>query len=150
MPHLPGTPRPASSLTPGPVRAAASSSSPGNIRPVKREVKVEPEKKDPEKKVTSDPTIKGRVPLVKVEEGTVEEGTPVKPPDPGKNGPAGAGVWAGVLWACPVCAWFYLTPFLLLGIRNSCSHSFSSLPTHSCLSLPPLCIVSALCGQGRP
>uniref|UniRef100_A0A8I6GKH8 Microtubule-associated protein 7 n=1 Tax=Rattus norvegicus TaxID=10116 RepID=A0A8I6GKH8_RAT len=88
MPHLPGTPRPASSLTPGPVRAAASSSSPGNIRPVKREVKVEPEKKDPEKKVTNDPTIKGRVPLVKVEEGTVEEGTPVKPPDPGKNGPA--------------------------------------------------------------
>lgn len=92
MPHLPGIPRPASSLTPGPVRAAASSSSPGNIRPVKREVKVEPEKKDPEKKVASDPTIKGRVPLVKVEEVTVEERTPVKPPDPGKNGPAGAGV----------------------------------------------------------
>lgn len=90
MPHLPGTPRPASSLTPGPVRAAASSSSPGNIRPVKREVKVEPEKKDPEKKVTSDPTIKGRVPLVKVEEGTVEEGTPVKPPDPAVPAPTPA------------------------------------------------------------
>nr|XP_038961375.1 ensconsin isoform X12 [Rattus norvegicus] len=90
MPHLPGTPRPASSLTPGPVRAAASSSSPGNIRPVKREVKVEPEKKDPEKKVTNDPTIKGRVPLVKVEEGTVEEGTPVKPPDPAVPAPTPA------------------------------------------------------------
>lgn len=90
MPHLPGIPRPASSLTPGPVRAAASSSSPGNIRPVKREVKVEPEKKDPEKKVASDPTIKGRVPLVKVEEVTVEERTPVKPPDPAVPAPTPA------------------------------------------------------------
>uniref|UniRef100_A0A8C6IF34 Microtubule-associated protein 7 n=1 Tax=Mus spicilegus TaxID=10103 RepID=A0A8C6IF34_MUSSI len=79
MPHLPGTPRPASSLPPGSVRAAsaqAPSSSPGNIRPVKREVKVEPEKKDPL------PAVKSRVPLVKVEEVTVEEGTPVKPPEP--------------------------------------------------------------------
>ncbi|XP_029389076.1 ensconsin isoform X3 [Mus pahari] len=85
MPHLPGTPRPASSLPPGSVRAAstqAHSSSPGNIRPVKREVKVEPEKKDPERKVTSEPAVKGRVPLVKVEEVTVEEGTAVKSPDP--------------------------------------------------------------------
>lgn len=93
MPHLPGTPRPASSLPPGPVRAAstqAPSSSPGNIRPVKREVKVEPEKKDPEKKVTSDPTIKGRVPLVRVEEVTVEEGTTVKPPDPAVPAPTPA------------------------------------------------------------
>ncbi|XP_031236397.1 ensconsin isoform X2 [Mastomys coucha] len=85
MPHLPGTPRPTSSLPPGSVKAAstqAHSSSPGNIRPVKREVKVDPEKKDPEKKVTNEPTIKGRAPLVKVEEVTAEEGTPVKPPDP--------------------------------------------------------------------
>ncbi|XP_076784176.1 ensconsin isoform X1 [Arvicanthis niloticus] len=85
MPHLPGTPRPASSLPPGSVKAAstqAHSSSPGNIRPVKREVKAEPEKKDPEKKVTNEPSIKGRAPLVKVEEVTVEEGTPVKPTDP--------------------------------------------------------------------
>ena len=163
MPHLPGTPRPASSLPPGSVRAAsaqAPSSSPGNIRPVKREVKVEPEKKDPL------PAVKSRVPLVKVEEVTVEEGTPVKPPEPGKNGPAGAGMWAGVLCARPVHEWFYLTPFSLLGIGNSYSHSFfspplsplSSLLSLLFLSLPPssppslfsfslpspLCTVSAL------
>uniref|UniRef100_A0A8C2N7J2 Microtubule-associated protein 7 n=1 Tax=Cricetulus griseus TaxID=10029 RepID=A0A8C2N7J2_CRIGR len=81
MPHLPGTPRPASSLPPGSVKAASTQarpSSPGNIRPVKREVKVEPEKKDPEKK----PLVKGRAPLVKVEEVTVEEGTPAEPADP--------------------------------------------------------------------
>lgn len=163
MPHLPGTPRPASSLPPGSVRAAsaqAPSSSPGNIRPVKREVKVEPEKKDPL------PAVKSRVPLVKVEEVTVEEGTPVKPPEPGKNGLAGAGMWAGVLCARPVHEWFYLTPFSLLGIGNSYSHSFffsspfpSLLSPLSPLSLspslhppfslfsfslpPPLCIVSA-------
>lgn len=91
MPHLPGTPRPASSLSS--VRAASAqspSSSPGNIRPVKREVKVEPEKKDPEKKVTSDPTAKGRVPLVKVEEVTVEERTAVKPPGPAVPAPTPA------------------------------------------------------------
>lgn len=106
MPHLPGTPRPASSLPPGSVRAAstqAHSSAPGNIRPVKREVKVQPEKKDPEKKVTNEPSIKGRAPLVKVEEVTVEEGAPVKPTDPGKNGLAGA------LCACPGHEWFCLT-----------------------------------------
>ncbi|CAO2628349.1 Map7 [Lemmus lemmus] len=77
MPHLPGTPRPASSLPPGSVKAASTQarpSSPGNIRPVKREVKVESEKKKPEKK--------GRAPLVKVEEVTVEEGTPAEPADP--------------------------------------------------------------------
>ncbi|XP_052607103.1 ensconsin isoform X4 [Peromyscus californicus insignis] len=85
MPHLPGTPRPASSLPPGSVKATSTQarpSSPGNIRPVKREVKVEPEKKDPEKKVASEPSVKGRAPLGKVEEVTAEEGTPVEPTDP--------------------------------------------------------------------
>ncbi|CAO2628351.1 MAP7 [Lemmus lemmus] len=85
MPHLPGTPRPASSLPPGSVKAASTQarpSSPGNIRPVKREVKVESEKKKPEKKVANEPPVKGRAPLVKVEEVTVEEGTPAEPADP--------------------------------------------------------------------
>ncbi|XP_050015437.1 ensconsin isoform X2 [Alexandromys fortis] len=85
MPHLPGTPRPASSLPPGSAKAASAQahpSSPGNIRPVKREVKVESEKKDPEKKVASEPPVKGRTPLVKVEEVTAEEGTPAEPADP--------------------------------------------------------------------
>lgn len=84
MPHLPGTPRPASSLPPGSGKAPsaqAHSSAPGNIRPVKREAKVEPEKKDSEKKA-SEPPVKGRAPLLKVEEVTVEEGTAAKPPDP--------------------------------------------------------------------
>nr|XP_025150270.1 ensconsin isoform X6 [Bubalus bubalis] len=82
FPHLPGTPRPAPSTPPGPVKAAPAQlrpPSPGNIRPVKREVRVESERKDPEKepqKVTSEPSLKGRTPLVKVEESTVEEGTP--------------------------------------------------------------------------
>ncbi|KAM5263989.1 ensconsin [Ctenodactylus gundi] len=85
FPHLPGTPRPASSLPPGSVKAAPAQArppSPGNIRPVKREVRVEPEKKDPEKepqKVAAEASVKGRTPLVKVEEATVEEGTPAKP-----------------------------------------------------------------------
>nr|XP_048281105.1 ensconsin isoform X2 [Myodes glareolus] len=85
MPHLPGTPRPASSLPPGSAKAASAQarpSSPGNIRPVKKEVKVESEKKDPEKKVASEPPVKGRAPLVKVEEVTAEEGTPAEPADP--------------------------------------------------------------------
>ncbi|XP_070652353.1 ensconsin isoform X7 [Bos indicus] len=82
FPHLPGTPRPAPSTPPGPVKAAPAQlrpPSPGNIRPVKREVRVESERKDPDKepqKVTSEPSLKGRTPLVKVEESTVEEGTP--------------------------------------------------------------------------
>ncbi|XP_055391700.1 ensconsin isoform X5 [Bubalus kerabau] len=82
FPHLPGTPRPAPSTPPGPVKAAPAQlrpPSPGNIRPVKREVRVESERKDPEKepqKVTSESSLKGRTPLVKVEESTVEEGTP--------------------------------------------------------------------------
>ncbi|CAH6778111.1 Map7 [Phodopus roborovskii] len=85
MPHLPGTPRPASSLPPGSVKAASSQTHPsshGNIRPVKREVKMEPEKKDPEKKLANEPLVKGRAPLVKVEEVTVEEGTLAEPADP--------------------------------------------------------------------
>uniref|UniRef100_A0A8C6F386 Microtubule associated protein 7 n=1 Tax=Monodon monoceros TaxID=40151 RepID=A0A8C6F386_MONMO len=85
FPHLPGTPRPASSMPPGPVKPAPAQvrpPSPGNIRPIKREVRVEPERKDPEKepqKVANEPSLKGRALLVKVEEATVEEGTPVEP-----------------------------------------------------------------------
>ncbi|XP_052025156.1 ensconsin-like [Apodemus sylvaticus] len=85
MPHLPSAPRPASSLPPCSGKepsAQAHSSAPGNICPCNREGKAEPEKKDPEKKVASEPPIKGRAPLVKVEEVTVEEGTAAKPPDP--------------------------------------------------------------------
>ncbi|KAB0363291.1 hypothetical protein FD754_007447 [Muntiacus muntjak] len=84
FPHLPGTPRPAPSTPPGPVKAAPAQvrpPSPGNIRPVKREVRVEPERKNPEKepqKVSSEPSLKGRTPLVKVEEATVEEATAVE------------------------------------------------------------------------
>ncbi|XP_011817479.1 PREDICTED: ensconsin isoform X2 [Colobus angolensis palliatus] len=85
LPHLPGTPRPTSSLPPGSVKAAPAQvrpPSPGNIRPVKREVRVEPEKKDPEKepqKVANEPSLKGRAPLVKVEEAIVEDGKPAEP-----------------------------------------------------------------------
>ncbi|XP_021585121.2 ensconsin isoform X7 [Ictidomys tridecemlineatus] len=84
LPHLPGTPRPAS-LPPGSVKAAPTQArppSPGNIRPVKREVRVEPEKKEPEKEpesTASEPSLKGRTPLVKVDEAAVEDGTPVEP-----------------------------------------------------------------------
>ncbi|KAG8510876.1 Ensconsin, partial [Galemys pyrenaicus] len=85
LPHLPGTPRPMSSLPPGSVKATSAQarpSSPGNIRPVKREGKLEAERKDPQKepqKVANEPSLKGRVPLVKVEEAAVEEGTIVEP-----------------------------------------------------------------------
>ncbi|XP_058527530.1 ensconsin isoform X4 [Ochotona princeps] len=85
FPHLPGTPRPASSLPPGSVKAATTQArppSPGNIRPLKKEVRVEPEKKDPEKeppKVANEPSVKGRTALVKVEEAMAEEGTPGEP-----------------------------------------------------------------------
>ncbi|XP_074253504.1 ensconsin isoform X6 [Saimiri boliviensis] len=100
LPHLPGTPRPTSSLPPGTVKAAPAQvrpPSPGNIRPVKREGRVEPEKKDPEKKdpekepqkVANEPSLKGRAPLVKVEATTVEEGTPAKP-EAGPAAPATA------------------------------------------------------------
>ncbi|XP_072822010.1 ensconsin isoform X1 [Vicugna pacos] len=83
FPHLPGTPRP-TSASPGSVKAAPAQvrpPSPGNIRPIKREVRVEPDRKDPEKephKVANEPSLKGRTPLGKVEEATVEEGTPVE------------------------------------------------------------------------
>ncbi|XP_066104231.1 ensconsin isoform X3 [Saccopteryx bilineata] len=85
LPHLPGTPRPASSLSLGSAKAAPAQIrplSPGNIRPVKREVRGEPERKEPEReplKVANEPSLKGRAPLVKVEEATVEEGTPGEP-----------------------------------------------------------------------
>ncbi|XP_048210117.1 ensconsin isoform X2 [Perognathus longimembris pacificus] len=84
LPHLPGTPRPMSSLPPGSVKAAAAQArppSPGNIRPVKREARAEPEKKDAEKepqKAANEPSLKGRTPLVKVEEAPIEEGMPVE------------------------------------------------------------------------
>uniref|UniRef100_A0A452QPN4 Microtubule associated protein 7 n=1 Tax=Ursus americanus TaxID=9643 RepID=A0A452QPN4_URSAM len=85
FPHLPGTPRPTSSLPPGSGKAAPAQvrpPSPGNIRPVKREVRVEPERKDPEREpqnTANEPSLKGRTPLVKVEEATVEQGTPAEP-----------------------------------------------------------------------
>lgn len=43
---------------------------------------MEPERKDPEKEsqnAAKEPSLKGRTPLVKVEEATVEEGTPAEP-----------------------------------------------------------------------
>ncbi|KAG3290331.1 microtubule associated protein 7, transcript variant X6 [Ictidomys tridecemlineatus] len=96
LPHLPGTPRPAS-LPPGSVKAAPTQArppSPGNIRPVKREVRVEPEKKEREKEpesAASEPSLKGRTPLVKVDEAAVEDGTPVEPEaDPAAPGAAPA------------------------------------------------------------
>uniref|UniRef100_A0A8C9USY2 Microtubule associated protein 7 n=1 Tax=Spermophilus dauricus TaxID=99837 RepID=A0A8C9USY2_SPEDA len=96
LPHLPGTPRPAS-LPPGSVKAAPTQArppSPGNIRPVKREVRVEPEKKEPEKEpesAASEPLLKGRTPLVKVDEAAVEDGTPVEAEaDPAAPGAAPA------------------------------------------------------------
>ncbi|XP_054412877.2 ensconsin isoform X4 [Pongo abelii] len=101
LPHLPGTPRPTSSLPPGSVKAAPAQvrpPSPGNIRPVKREVRVEPEKKDPEKepqKVANEPSLKGRAPLVKVEEATVEKWTPAEP-EVGPAAPATAPAPASV------------------------------------------------------
>ncbi|KAM5166523.1 ensconsin isoform 3-T3 [Callospermophilus lateralis] len=110
LPHLPGTPRPAS-LPPGSVRAAPTQArppSPGNIRPVKREVRVEPEKKEPEKEpesVASEPSLKGRTPLVKVDEAAVEDGTPVEPEaDPAAPGTAPASDPAPVLAPAPAPA----------------------------------------------
>ncbi|XP_032700728.1 ensconsin isoform X10 [Lontra canadensis] len=97
FPHLPGTPRPTSSLPPGSVKAASAQArppSPGNIRPVKREVRVEPDRKEPEKEsqnAAKEPSLKGRTPLVKVEEATVEEGTPAEPEAaPAASAPASA------------------------------------------------------------
>ncbi|XP_058422187.1 ensconsin isoform X2 [Diceros bicornis minor] len=84
LPHLPGTPRPASSLHPGSVKAApvqAWPPSPGNIRPIKREARVEPERKEPQEEpqeVAGEPLLEGRAPLVKVEAAAGEEGPPVE------------------------------------------------------------------------
>ncbi|XP_054992298.1 ensconsin isoform X2 [Sorex araneus] len=80
FPHLPGTPRPMSALPSGSGKAGpaqARPASPGNARPVKRET----ERKDPDKeapRVANEPSLKGRTPLVKVEEAPLEEGTPVE------------------------------------------------------------------------
>uniref|UniRef100_A0A8C3VRB5 Microtubule associated protein 7 n=1 Tax=Catagonus wagneri TaxID=51154 RepID=A0A8C3VRB5_9CETA len=85
FPHLPGTPRPAPSALPGSIKAAAAQArppSPGNIRPVKRDGRVEPERRDPDKepqKAANESSLKGRAPLGKVEEATVEDATPVEP-----------------------------------------------------------------------
>lgn len=110
LPHLPGTPRPAS-LPPGSVKGAPTQArppSPGNIRPVKREVRVEPEKKEPEKEpesVASEPSLKGRTLLVKVEEAAVEDGTPVEPEaDPAALGSAPASDPAPVPAPAPAVA----------------------------------------------
>lgn len=82
FPHLPGTPRPASSLPPGSVKAAPAQArppSPGNIRPGKKEARVEPEKEKERQSVASEPSLRGRAPLVKVAEAEVEEAPPVEP-----------------------------------------------------------------------
>lgn len=107
FPHLPGTPRPAPSAPPGSVKAAPAQArppSPGNIRPIKREVRVEPERKDPDKepqKVANESSLKARAPLVKVEEATVEDTTPVEPEaTPGRSQLTWSGVWvAGSLYS---------------------------------------------------
>ncbi|XP_006738814.1 ensconsin, partial [Leptonychotes weddellii] len=111
FPHLPGTPRPTSSLPPGSVKdgpAQVRPPSPGNIRPVKREVRVEPERKDPEREpqnVANEPSLKGRTPLVKVEEATVEEGTPAEPEAaPAASAPAPAPAPASAPAPAPVPA----------------------------------------------
>lgn len=69
---------------------------------------MEPERKEPEKeshKVANEASLKTRVPLVKVEEATVEEGTPVEPEDaPGKNQLACDRMW----FACFALSFFLL------------------------------------------
>uniref|UniRef100_G3WD65 Microtubule associated protein 7 n=1 Tax=Sarcophilus harrisii TaxID=9305 RepID=G3WD65_SARHA len=83
--HLPGTPRPTSSLSLGPSKTTAAQArppSPGNIRPIKKEVRLELEKKDSEKKpekVVEASSLEGQIPSVNAEEHTNEEGSPVKP-----------------------------------------------------------------------
>ena len=128
FPHLPGTPRPAPSTPPGPVKAAPAQvrpPSPGNIRPVKREVRVEPERKETEKepqKVSSEPSLKGRTPLVKVEEAAVEEATGVEAEAaPGRKPLTGRSLVA----ACTL-----LSPALLfLGPSSSLPPSLPSFPS---------------------
>ncbi|XP_043857818.1 ensconsin isoform X3 [Dromiciops gliroides] len=83
--HLPGTPRPTSSLSLGPSKAASAQArppSPGNIRPVKKEVRLETEKKGPEKepeRVVETSPPEGQVSSANAEEPTGEEGSPAKP-----------------------------------------------------------------------
>lgn len=71
---------------------------------------MEPERKGPDRepqKVTNEPSLKGRAPLVKVEEATVEEGTLVEPEAaPGKNQLAHDRMWV----ACSLS----FSPVLLL------------------------------------
>ncbi|XP_044533013.1 ensconsin isoform X5 [Gracilinanus agilis] len=85
FPHLPGTPRPTSSLSLGPPKAASAQArppSPGNIRPIKKEVRLETEKKDPEKepeKVLIEASFpEDQTPSVNAEEPTNEEGSLAK------------------------------------------------------------------------
>ncbi|XP_072493780.1 ensconsin isoform X2 [Notamacropus eugenii] len=83
--HLPGTPRPTSSLSLGPSKAASAQAwppSPGNIRPIKKEVRLETEKKDPEKepeKVVEASSSEGQTPSMNAEGPINEEGSPAKP-----------------------------------------------------------------------
>nr|XP_020842808.1 ensconsin isoform X4 [Phascolarctos cinereus] len=83
--HLPGTPRPTSSLSLGPSKAASAQAwppSPGNIRPIKKEVRLETEKKEPEKEVekaVEASSSEGQVTSGNAEEPTNEEGSPAKP-----------------------------------------------------------------------
>lgn len=76
---------------------------------------MESERKEPEKepqKVASEPSLKGRAPLVKVEEATVEEGTPVKPEAaPGKIQLTCDGVWVA-------CSYWGLGNFIELNFAN--------------------------------
>ncbi|XP_074165845.1 ensconsin isoform X4 [Sminthopsis crassicaudata] len=83
--HLPGTPRPTSSLSLGPSKATSAQArppSPGNIRPIKKEVRLELEKKDSEKepeKVVEASSLEDQIPSVNAEEPTNEEDSSVKP-----------------------------------------------------------------------
>lgn len=75
---------------------------------------MDPERKDPEKepqKVASEPSLKGRAPLVKVEEATVEEGTPVEPEAPGKIQLACDGVSSA-------CSYWRLGNFIEVNLGN--------------------------------
>ncbi|XP_074043769.1 ensconsin isoform X2 [Macrotis lagotis] len=82
--HLPGTPRPASSLSLGSSKspsAQARPPSPGNIRPIKKEVRLESEKKDLEKEPEKivEISLEGQNPTENAEEPTKEESSPAKP-----------------------------------------------------------------------
>lgn len=82
---------------------------------------MQPERKEPEEEpqaVASEPWPKGRAPLVKVEEATVEEGTPVEAEAAPGKGPWLAGVGVGSLYllslspALPLLSFFF---FFLIG-----------------------------------